>query len=251
MRPIRTILYATDFSTRSSLAFHFAMSLARDAGARLIVLHVREPGHEGEPAESNQALRGKLYRHHAGDFRLLTEHRLMEGEPAETILRAATGDGADLIVVASQSRDAVDGGLLGRVAERILCKAHCPVVLIKSPTPSVSAGAAKADEGLPAEFLGNDVVFVVEGVDLKFAGLSRVYHRDFPEVIGEGGTPSEGARHLRDRLIQAREYTHAGWKMDEVDRAIKDVEAFRDSLPDEGESPTRPAPTGQLTASAH
>jgi nucleotide-binding universal stress UspA family protein len=250
MRPIRTILYATDFSTRSSLAFHFAISLARDSGARLIVLHVRESGREGVSNETAQELRDKLYRHHAGDFRLLTEHRLAEGDPAETILRTASEDGADLIVVASRGRDAVDGGLLGRVAERVLREARCPVVLIKAPAPAAQGGAASPSDEMPAEFLGNDVVFVTEGVAPEFAGSSRVYHRDFPEVVGEGGTPVEGARHLRDRLAQAREYPQVGWKLDVIERAIRDVEDFRTSLAKKGGAPPCPMPTGHLATVA-
>ena len=40
MLPIHTILHPTDFSERSQYAFWLACSLARDYGARLIVLHV-------------------------------------------------------------------------------------------------------------------------------------------------------------------------------------------------------------------
>jgi nucleotide-binding universal stress UspA family protein len=43
MLPIRTILHPTDFSDRSAYAFRLACALARDTGARLIVLHVAVP----------------------------------------------------------------------------------------------------------------------------------------------------------------------------------------------------------------
>jgi nucleotide-binding universal stress UspA family protein len=43
MLPIQTILHPTDFSGHSYYAFRLACSLARDYGARLIVLHVAEP----------------------------------------------------------------------------------------------------------------------------------------------------------------------------------------------------------------
>ena len=39
MFAIRTILHPTDFSDRSGYAFQVACALARDYGARLIVLH--------------------------------------------------------------------------------------------------------------------------------------------------------------------------------------------------------------------
>jgi nucleotide-binding universal stress UspA family protein len=43
MLPIRTVLYPTDFSESSSFVFRLACALARDYGARLVVVHVAEP----------------------------------------------------------------------------------------------------------------------------------------------------------------------------------------------------------------
>jgi nucleotide-binding universal stress UspA family protein len=40
MLAIRTILHPTDFSERSEHAFHLACSLARDHGARVVLMHV-------------------------------------------------------------------------------------------------------------------------------------------------------------------------------------------------------------------
>src|SRR5689334_10092186 len=42
MLAFKTILHPTDFSEQSSVAFQLACALARDHGARLIVLHVAE-----------------------------------------------------------------------------------------------------------------------------------------------------------------------------------------------------------------
>ena len=43
MYPIRTILHPTDFSGPAQAAFRVACSLAREHGARLVVLHVLTP----------------------------------------------------------------------------------------------------------------------------------------------------------------------------------------------------------------
>jgi hypothetical protein len=43
MLPVHTILFPTDFSERSLAAFPVTCFLARDCGARLIVLHVALP----------------------------------------------------------------------------------------------------------------------------------------------------------------------------------------------------------------
>jgi nucleotide-binding universal stress UspA family protein len=42
MLPIRTVVHPTDFSEHSDYTFRLASSLARDNGARLIVVHVLE-----------------------------------------------------------------------------------------------------------------------------------------------------------------------------------------------------------------
>src|SRR5947209_1194441 len=47
MLPFRTILFATDFSPASNVAFNVAAALARDYRARIIALHVIEPVHMG------------------------------------------------------------------------------------------------------------------------------------------------------------------------------------------------------------
>ena len=43
MLPIRTILFPTDFSERSACAFPLACALARDYGAKLVLVHVVVP----------------------------------------------------------------------------------------------------------------------------------------------------------------------------------------------------------------
>src|ERR1039457_618813 len=43
MLPIRTILHPTDFSANSQCAWEMACALARDYGARLLLVHVEAP----------------------------------------------------------------------------------------------------------------------------------------------------------------------------------------------------------------
>jgi nucleotide-binding universal stress UspA family protein len=47
MLPIRTVLHPTDFSKYSDYAFRLACTLARDYGARLVILHVAAPPVDG------------------------------------------------------------------------------------------------------------------------------------------------------------------------------------------------------------
>jgi nucleotide-binding universal stress UspA family protein len=56
----------------------------------------------------------------------------VEGAPAQEIVRAAAAQDADQIVMGAHGTDAVGGGGLvpGSVAQRVLCLAKCPVLLI-------------------------------------------------------------------------------------------------------------------------
>jgi nucleotide-binding universal stress UspA family protein len=154
MLPIKTILHATDFSEISEQGFRVACGLARDYGARLLVLHVAEipiTGSEVEllvlSAASNPALRQKLELLRPRDPRIPVEHRLIEGNPAEEIVRAARETKSDVIVLGTHGRRGVRRLVMGSVAEQVLRKAPCPVVTVKGPAadfPRVEAPVAES-----------------------------------------------------------------------------------------------------------
>ena len=87
MLSIKTILAATDFSPMSDHAFQFAGALARDYGARLIVLHVIQPPVPvyGETAVFMEEPDRNCFREALEALRVPgveVEYRLMEGEPS-------------------------------------------------------------------------------------------------------------------------------------------------------------------------
>jgi nucleotide-binding universal stress UspA family protein len=61
-----------------------------------------------------------------------------EGEPAAAILDAAARWGADLIVLGSHGRSALDRFLLGSVSDRVVRHAHCSVQVVR-PRASMAA----------------------------------------------------------------------------------------------------------------
>jgi universal stress protein A len=140
MLRIATILHPTDFSPRSEHAFHLACSLARDHGGRVIVLHVAEPpvvGYGGAmtpPPEGDwNALDEKLREIQATDATVPVEHRLEEGDPITEILRTAQESKCDLIVMGTHGRTGLAHLLMGSVAEQVVRKATCPVLVVKTP----------------------------------------------------------------------------------------------------------------------
>jgi nucleotide-binding universal stress UspA family protein len=140
MLSIKTILAATDFSPMSDHAFQFAGALARDYGARLIVLHVIQPPVPvyGENAVFIEEPDRNCFREALEALRVPgveVEYRLMEGEPSATIVQVARETGCDLLVMGTHGRGLVLRVLLGSVAENVLRRAPCPVMTVKANVP--------------------------------------------------------------------------------------------------------------------
>ncbi len=147
---IRVILHPTDFSDRSEDALRVARGLARDHGARLVLVHAAPIGVplDGVPMmptdptvyrEALDEIRGRL---DGPDLKGPVETMVMEGEPSTEILRAAEELGCDLIVMGTHGRTGLGRLLMGSVAEAVLRHASCPVLTVR---------AALTRPGHPAE----------------------------------------------------------------------------------------------------
>src|SRR5262249_42012810 len=146
MFPLRTILHATDFSPYSQYAFNLACALARDYRARLLVVHVKvaptmlvgEFGAVPAVGENDDAVRHELLalRPPSG---VSAEHILADGPPAAEIIRVAKENGCDLIVLGSHGRTGLARLLMGSVAETVVRKASCPVLVVKGPVPATAS----------------------------------------------------------------------------------------------------------------
>lgn len=151
MLAIQTILHPTDFSERSGYAFETALALARDYGARLVLLHVttppRQTGPGAEPNEEyQQALREKLHWLQPSEAPVNMEARLQEGDAAREILRTAEECPCDLIVMGTHGRTETRGLAMGSVAENVIRKAPCPVIVVRIPFVKAAAGAGGRPE---------------------------------------------------------------------------------------------------------
>jgi nucleotide-binding universal stress UspA family protein len=143
MLPVKTILHATDFSENSAFAFRLACALARDYGARLVILHVAAPPlglysqgiYLPAPEGTMESLHDQLLELQPHDSAVVTEHRLEEGEPVPVILMVAKEIAADVIVLGTHGRTGLGRFLMGSVAEQVVRKAPCPVLTVKHPVP--------------------------------------------------------------------------------------------------------------------
>lgn len=134
MTPIRTILHPTDFAEPAEHAFQLACCLARDQGARVVVLRVREQS--PTPPDYRNA-EETLRRLQAPDEKVRIEHRLEQGAPDSEILRVAHETDCDLIVMGTEGkmgigRTVLPGRWVGSVAGKVLQRATCPVVMVKT-----------------------------------------------------------------------------------------------------------------------
>jgi nucleotide-binding universal stress UspA family protein len=143
MLPFKTILFATDFSPASKVAFEVASALARDYRARLIAIHVIEPVQMGfsefnayvGPDEDKGKAMEMLQAIKAPAPTVTIEHRLLEGTAATVIAETAEETAADLIVMGTHGRSGLTRLVMGSVAEEVLRRAPCPVLTVRGAVP--------------------------------------------------------------------------------------------------------------------
>lgn len=128
-----------DGSQPSRQAFECALEVAVRFGAELrVVSVVRLP--EPTTRVELHAVIEEGERHFSDEFQglaklaaergLALQTEVLEGHPADQILRAAERFGADLIVMGRRGRTTVGRWLLGSVSERVLRDAHCPTLVV-------------------------------------------------------------------------------------------------------------------------
>ena len=149
----KTIVFPTDFSTASDAALEHAATLAKSMGATLLIVHVEEPplaygGGElyyGIPEPDSERILKMLEDVKPKDTAVPFTHRLSMGDPAGEIVRIATDEGAELIVLGTHGRTGVTRLLMGSVAEVVVRRAPCPVLVYRETaaklTPSKAAAA--------------------------------------------------------------------------------------------------------------
>lgn len=153
---IRSILCPMDFSELSRRALQHAVMLARWYGAELTLAHVYPfmavmggdalylPSGLPLDASTRERLTSELEsaagRARAAGVKVVST--LLEGDPAEEILRHARTAPADLIVMGTHGRRGLDRWVLGSVAGRVVHKARCAVLTVPPPPEDTRPVAA-------------------------------------------------------------------------------------------------------------
>ena len=145
-RKVSMILVPTDYSTCSSAAIRWAISLAVPLGADLLLLHVLRqdivddllsiPGMTWEILEKREArtlrelFESSVAEEH--DVPFLRNTLVVAGDPAEKIVTTALKTEADLIVIPTYGHREPSPDSVGSVAERVIRTAGCPVLTLQA-----------------------------------------------------------------------------------------------------------------------
>jgi nucleotide-binding universal stress UspA family protein len=147
-------LAPTDFSELSKVGVRYALDLARDTSAEVIVYHVIDFGDEwayrreitAHPdliEHTRKKLDAFLATNFADSIDLVEVRQAVEiGSPSKNITEKATSEGVDLIVMSTHGRTGIEHMILGSVTEKIVARAPCPVLVV--PGLRQTAGSAKA-----------------------------------------------------------------------------------------------------------
>lgn len=135
------ILFPTDFSSLSDAALPHATTLARESGAKLLIVHVIESPaayavgetYYGIPDPNDTALLKMLRAVVPADPQVPCEHRMLVGNLAEEIYKLAEKESVDLIVMGTHGRTGLAHLVMGSVAESVVRHAKCPVLTYKVP----------------------------------------------------------------------------------------------------------------------
>lgn len=120
-----SILCPVDLTPASRGVFRQALDFAALIGAKVTLLHVRDSSYDGT-AKPEELLGTWLNDAPSGQASM----RVVNGNPAEAVIREARDAAADLIVLGVRHRPFADTSVIGITTSRITRHAPCPVLAI-------------------------------------------------------------------------------------------------------------------------
>lgn len=136
------ILVAVDASPAAKKAVACAQKLAKLTDAQVILVHAypKIPDYLGEPSLSETISRSlergeEILNALSETFEsegIHVKHEILEGPPADAILRVAAVREVDLIIMGARGLGTVASLLLGSVSQKVLAHATCPVMIVRA-----------------------------------------------------------------------------------------------------------------------
>jgi universal stress protein A len=147
MFPMKKILCPTDFSEPSLKGVKAAAEFAAQYSTQVMVLHVIPPAHTLTPPTipsgkvieyyedltrfAQKSLNELIEEHFAKDVSVSA--KVVQGNPSDEIVRTASEEKVDLIVIATHGATGWRRFMFGSVAEKVVRMAGCPVLTIPAP----------------------------------------------------------------------------------------------------------------------
>ena len=153
MESVKKILAPTDLSDLSCAGLRYALEMGRSRSAEVIVYHVIDLGDHWIKREYSGPVREMLERHRRmlnkflwEKFReemILTEvrHVVEFGGTVDNIVEKAEGEQVDRIVMSTHGRTGIDRLLIGSVAEKVIARAPCPVLIVPAHERNIARAA--------------------------------------------------------------------------------------------------------------
>jgi nucleotide-binding universal stress UspA family protein len=144
------ILFATDFTPESLAAAPWAISMAQENQARLVILNVlRQRKVSPNERIAEETVAHAMYQLHelvppSAELWCRSEALVQYGDPARKILEMAQECGADLIVLGVREATGQLGAtthLARTTAQHIVAHAHCPVLTVRGQRVALAAKA--------------------------------------------------------------------------------------------------------------
>jgi nucleotide-binding universal stress UspA family protein len=144
--PYKHLLWATDFSAASIAALPAAFSFAQEAEAEITLLHVVDDPNERDlfvarPYDVHEHAVHVEQHAYQELLRLIPDSvrhwsspsvRVARGKPGEAILKVASEEGADLVVMGVRARTPFDVLVFGSTTNEVLRHASCPVLTVRT-----------------------------------------------------------------------------------------------------------------------
>ena len=228
---IQHVLCAVDFSECSRRALHCAVRVAGWCGARVTAFHVVLPpatiafspyaGALTSPAAERSGLKNRLREFVGETSRAVpVQMEMHEGDMCHDIVDRATGGGADLIVMGLHGRSPNERFALGSVAECVLARATCPVLVCRTdPDDHAGSGGMAAGHILCAmDFSKASLAAMEYAVALarQAGGQVTVLHvvETLPESVRTDNALFEVPAYLRPLLRDAAGRLHSAIRPD-------------------------------------